>query len=76
MGLWVPKSARPKWRCNLCGAEFHEDEQRRREAHTKRCADEHAAQLHAEHPVNKLPGFMRAFDPEYEAWVQKHKRIA
>jgi hypothetical protein len=72
--IWVPKKARPKWKCNVpgCDAEFHEDERRARERHVADCAARHAGELLEAYHRKRPPEFYDPFDPELDAYVRKH----
>lgn len=78
LNIWVPWSARPKHKCDICGAKFYDKGKYLR--HVPSCVKAHRSLVEEivgrerlrreEHPL--LTG--EAFDPEALEWVLRHQR--
>lgn len=73
--IWIPRTAKPRYQCNICGDKFYANERVKWEHHTAQCAHEHHDDLQAAYDQARPPGFFKPFDPEYAAWAKKHGRI-
>ena len=73
--IWVPKSAKPRYQCNVCGETFHENESVAWEQHVVKCARRHHDTLVEAYETARPPVLYKPFDPEYAAWAKKHQRI-
>ncbi|RJQ08789.1 MAG: hypothetical protein C4558_07480 [Dehalococcoidia bacterium] len=74
--LWIPPSARPKYKCETCQKPFYEGEERAWAAHCKRCFEDHKDAFDAEHQgLRDFDSMQGKADIEYEDWVKRHGRV-
>lgn len=77
MSLWIPRTAEPKYQCNVPGCDkvFYENERVQWEQHVASCARAHHDELQAAYNKARPPVLYKPFDPEYAAWAKKHQQI-
>jgi hypothetical protein len=63
-----------RFHCNVCGADFYEDEERQWVRHVGQCVNRHEVEIHEASPRTKAPGFLdpEYGDREYERWVREN----
>lgn len=76
-GLLIPPSVSsvkaPRYRCHICGADFHEDEASAWTRHVVKCAKRHEMEIREASPRYQAPGFYdpEEWDVEYEQHVRR-----
>lgn len=67
----LPRSARPKYRCNICGTHFFEDEEQDWLRHLRRCAKINRERI--EHEAKEaLKEVIPVFDQEAFDFLKEH----
>jgi transposase-like protein len=71
--IYLPKSAMPKYRCELCGAQFYAEEEDGYGKHMKKCSDANEEAVMARSRREAYKELLAVGDHERDAWVKKHR---
>lgn len=72
--LYLPKSARPAYICELCGAQFYKEELDKYGKHMKQCSDRNEDAVMARSRREAYKELLAVGDTERDAWVKKHRQ--
>lgn len=72
--LWTPLSARPAYKCNVCGEQFFGEEQEKWARHVAKCARKHREELEEAAAFNRSRNPLEGAAVDQEAVEFQRKR--